>query len=240
MNLLLLVSFGEIMSTVGYILLAILVLLVMITVHELGHYISGKILGFGIEEFAIGFGPKLFTKKKKDGEVFSVRLLPIGGFCAFKGEDADSDDPTAFNNRKPWQRIIVLISGAFMNYILAVVIIALMFGIYGQSVLMAYKMDYTAQYTQENSFHERDIIIKANGDNVYLTTDLMEAVKDKKAGDSVPFTVRRDGKDVDIKVVLRQDTNFANVEDNVKLLKALRKPKVNTKSNRVAQVSSAL
>ena len=60
------------MSTAGYILLAVLVLLVMITVHELGHYISGKIFGFGIDEFAIGFGPKLFSKSKKDGEVFSV------------------------------------------------------------------------------------------------------------------------------------------------------------------------
>ncbi len=222
MNLLSVVSFGEIMSTVGYVLLAVLVLLVMITVHELGHYVSGKIFGFGIDEFAIGFGPKIFSKKKKDGEVFSVRLLPLGGFCAFKGEDAESDDPTAFNNRKPWQRIIVLISGAFMNYVLAVIIIAVMFGVYGQTVLMAYKIeDYTADYNAENSFCERDIIIKANGDNVYLLTDLMGAVKDKKAGDSVPFTIRRAGKDIDVNIKLREDTDFINVEDNAKLLKAL-------------------
>ena len=63
MELMLLTSFGEIMSYVGYVLLAILVLLVMITVHELGHYIAGKIFGFAIDEFAIGFGPKIFSKK---------------------------------------------------------------------------------------------------------------------------------------------------------------------------------
>ena len=222
MNLLLTGTFGEIASTVRYVLLAILVLLVMITVHELGHYVSGKILGFGIDEFAIGFGPKIFSKKKKDGEVFSVRLLPLGGFCAFRGEDAESDDPTAFNNRKPWQRIIVLISGAFMNYLLAVVIIAVMFGVYGQTALMTYKVeDLPAGYTVENSFCERDIIIKADGRNVYLTTDLMEVIKDKKQGDSVPFTVRRSGKDVDLQIKLRADTDFVNVEDNAKLLKAL-------------------
>lgn len=222
MNLLLMASFGEVMSYIGYIALAVLVLLVMITVHELGHYVSGKILGFGIEEFAIGFGPKLFSKKKKDGEVFSIRLLPIGGFCAFKGEDKDSDDPTAFNNRKPWQRIIVLISGAFMNYLLALLIIIIMFGAYGQSALMTYKVeDTTPVYTSEYSFSEKDIIIKANGKNAYLTTDLMDAVKDKKEGDIVPFTVRRAGQNVDINVKLRADTDFKNVEDNVSLFKAL-------------------
>ena len=222
MNLLLMASFGEVMSYIGYIALAVLVLLVMITVHELGHYVSGKILGFGIEEFAIGFGPKLFSKKKKDGEVFSVRLLPIGGFCAFKGEDKDSDDPTAFNNRKPWQRIIVLISGAFMNYLLALLIIIIMFGAYGQSALMTYKVeDTTPIYTSEYSFSEKDIIIQANGKNAYLTTDLMDAVKDKKEGDIVPFTVRRAGQNVDINVKLRADTDFKNVEDNVSLFKAL-------------------
>ena len=79
------------MATIGYVLLAVLVLLIMITVHELGHYLVGKIFGFNIEEFAIGFGPKLFSKQKKNGELFSIRLLPIGGFCAFKGEDKNQE-----------------------------------------------------------------------------------------------------------------------------------------------------
>ena len=103
MEFLLLTSFAEVMGYVGYIAIALLVLLAMITVHEFGHYIAGKIFGFGIEEFAIGFGPKLFKKKSKQtGELFSIRLLPLGGFCAFKGEDADDYDPTAFNNKKPF------------------------------------------------------------------------------------------------------------------------------------------
>ena len=76
MNLNLLMPLTGILSYVGYIGLAILVLLVMITVHELGHFIVGKIFGFGIEEFAIGFGPKIFSKTKKNGEVFSIRALP--------------------------------------------------------------------------------------------------------------------------------------------------------------------
>lgn len=223
MEILFLASFGEVIGYIGYILLAILVLLVMITVHEFGHYIAGKIFGFGIEEFSIGFGPKLFSKKKKDGEVFSVRAFPVGGFCAFNGEDADSEDPKAFNNKKWWQRIIVLISGALMNYLLAVLLIAVMFGAYGQTALVAYKMEENSNpaYTAENSFHERDVILKANGKNVYLTTDLMQAIGGKDAGDSVSFVVMRGGQEKTIKVVLRTDTNFNNVEDNQKVLKAL-------------------
>ena len=75
------------MYTIGTVLLAILILLIMITVHEFGHYAAGKALKFKINEFAIGFGPKLFKRtSKKTGEVFSVRALPLGGFCAFEGE----------------------------------------------------------------------------------------------------------------------------------------------------------
>lgn len=221
MEFLFLASFGQVMSYIGYIALAILILLVMITVHEFGHYIAGKIFKFGIDEFAIGFGPKLFSKKKKNGELFSVRLLPIGGFCAFRGEDEDDDDPNAFNNKKWWQRIIVLISGALMNYILALLVIMMMFGIYGQTTLVAYKMQPTDAIEQQYQFQERDIILQANGKNVYMLTDLMSAVEGKKQGDLVDFQVRRAGKDINVKIQLRQSTDFENIEDVKGLYSAL-------------------
>ncbi|MBE7081853.1 MAG: PDZ domain-containing protein [Clostridiales bacterium] len=222
MNYLILSSFGQVMSYIGYIALAILILLIMITVHEFGHYIAGKIFGFGIDEFAVGFGPKIFSRKKKNGELFSVRALPIGGFCAFRGEDDDSDDPTAFNNKKWWQRIIVLISGAFMNYLLALVVIIIMFSCYGKTTLVAYKMqDRPSEILEEYCFQERDIILSSNGKNIYLVTDLMNAVKGKEKGDKVNFTVRRGNKEMDIKVELRTSTHFENVEDMKGLYSAL-------------------
>ena len=150
------------MSYVGYILAAILLLLLMITVHEFGHYIAGKIFGFGIEEFAIGFGPKLYRKQRKNGEYFSVRLLPLGGFCAFKGEDEDDPDPSAFNNRKPWQRIIVLASGALMNVITALLIIFILFAAYGQMSLLVGSEPAGEAY----SFQQYDVILQAEGRNV--------------------------------------------------------------------------
>lgn len=221
MEILLLASFGEVMSYIGYVLLAILILLIMITVHEFGHYMAGKIFKFGIDEFAIGFGPKLLSKKRKSGEVFSVRAFPVGGYCAFKGEDEDSEDPSAFNNKKPWQRIIVLISGALMNYLLALVVIMLMFGIYGQTTLMSYKMAPTTEYSQEYCLQDRDVLLSVNGKSIYLTTDLMQAIENKEKGEEVIFTVLRNGEKVEVPVKMRTATNFKNLEDVETLFNAL-------------------
>ena len=219
MNSLLLASFGSVMQYILYILLAILVLLAMITVHEFGHYIAGKIFHFGIEEFAIGFGPKIYSKTKKDGEKFSLRCLPVGGFCAFTGEDKDSDDPSAFNNKKPWQRIIVLISGALMNYLLALIILIIMIGSFGQTL---YRVDKVAEESVSGySFEVGDVIVSANGKNVYMANDMMSAIKDKNKGDKVVYKVLRDGKEINIEVEMLADVNFKNVEDTNPLLIAM-------------------
>ena len=192
-----LLSFAGVMSTIGSVCLAILILLAMITVHEFGHYVAGKIFKFKINEFAIGFGPKLFKHTKKNGEVFSVRLLPLGGFCAFEGEDDDNPHPDAFNNKKPWQRIIVLFAGAFMNYLLALLLIVISFFACGQLLLMTYRVDPADTTYTENiainglSFHDEDVIIKCEGKNIYLTTDLMSALEGRQEGDKVQFTVSR-------------------------------------------------
>ena len=141
---------GEVFTYIGYVIVAVLALMAMIVIHELGHYTAGKLLGFKIDEFAIGFGPAIIKKRnKKTGELFTLRPFPIGGFCAFHGEDADGamldedgnqikdengnivKDPDAFNNQKPWKRLIVLFSGAFMNFLSAIVIITIYFTAYG-------------------------------------------------------------------------------------------------------------
>ena len=85
-------SFASVMQTIGYIVLAVCVLLLMVLLHELGHYIVGRILKFKITEFSIGFGKVLFQRTNKRGEKISLRLFPLGGFCAFAGEDDVDDD----------------------------------------------------------------------------------------------------------------------------------------------------
>lgn len=106
---------------VTYIILAIAFLLVLIMVHEFGHYIFGKMLGFKINEFSIGFGPAIFQKKKQNGEVISLRTFPLGGYCAFEGEDEEKETEGAFNAQKPWKRLIVLFGGVFFNFIFGII-----------------------------------------------------------------------------------------------------------------------
>lgn len=209
-----LLSFSSVMQIIGSVLLALLILLVMITVHEFGHYLAGKILKFKINEFAIGFGPRLFKHtSKRSGEIFSIRALPLGGFCGFEGEDEASDDDGAFTKKAPWKRIIVLISGPLANYIVALLLIIVSMFAFGQPVFkiggIVAPEDNTEIYA-ESSLKENDLILKANGSGVYLVTDLMTALNGKKKDDKVSFTVYRDGKEQDISVLLRADCNFAN------------------------------
>ncbi len=211
----LLVSFGDIISYIGYILLAVFVLLVMITVHEFGHFISGKLLGFKIEEFSVGFGPKLFSREKKNGEVFSLRAIPLGGFCAFYGEDEDNPDEDAFNKKAPWKRIIVLISGALMNYILAILVIIIIFTCYGHTAVMAYD-------TKDGGvLKDRDVILSVEDKNIYLLTDLIVALDGKEQGEEVTFEIYREGEIINVEVPISYNGEFENLEDIESLSKVI-------------------
>ncbi len=107
--------------TITTILYAILMFSVLIFVHEFGHFISAKSFGIKVNKFALGMGPVLLKKQKGDTE-YSLRLFPIGGFCAMEGEDEESEDARAFNNKNAWQKTIVVCAGSLMNLILAIIL----------------------------------------------------------------------------------------------------------------------
>lgn len=94
-----------------YILIAILIFGVLIAVHEFGHFLAAKACGVRVNEFSIGMGPQLFHKTKGDTE-YSLRLLPIGGYCAMEGEDEDSDDDRALGRQVWWKKFIIFVAGA--------------------------------------------------------------------------------------------------------------------------------
>ncbi|MDE6441174.1 MAG: M50 family metallopeptidase [Clostridia bacterium] len=216
-----LLSVSSVMNTVLAVLLAILILLAMITVHEFGHYVAGKILGFKINEFAIGFGPKLFRRiSKKNGEAFSIRLLPLGGYCAFYGEDEEGDEHS-FNQKAPWKRIIVFVAGPLMNYLLALLLIIISMFAFGQ---MLFKVTSIAPAEEEYSSYSLcadDVITSMNGRGIYLTTDLMSAISGCKEGDIVDAEVLRGGKKQQIQIKLRSDCDFKNSEETGKVWRAL-------------------
>ena len=101
-----LLAFSDVMKSIGGVILAIAILLAMVTIHEFGHYVAGKILGFKINEFAVGFGPALFKKRsKKTGELFALRVVPLGGYCAFDGEDEDDEEEPKQTDETPFEEI---------------------------------------------------------------------------------------------------------------------------------------
>ena len=108
-----------------YFIIAILKLIIILgvvtTIHEFGHFIFSKIFKIGVNEFAVGFGPVIYQKKYKD-TMYSLRAIPLGGFCAIEGEDGDSEKENSFAKKNIFQKIVVLVMGATFNAILACVI----------------------------------------------------------------------------------------------------------------------
>ena len=181
------------MQNVLYILLALVVLLVLITVHEFGHFIAGKIFGFKINEFAIGFGPKLYSRtNKKTGEVFSVRLLPLGGYCAFEGEDEENPSKDAFNNKEPWKRLIVLVSGVLFNFIFGIITAAIFLMVNGYAV--AHITDFSPNNVNFDSgiLKKNDVNVAVDGKHLEAYRTITELLSKYKEGDEIVLTVKRE------------------------------------------------
>ena len=109
-----------------YIIIAILAFGVLIAAHEFGHFTAAKLLGVRVNEFAIGMGPLMFSRKVGETQ-YSLRLLPIGGYCAMEGEDEESEDPRAFGRQAGWKRLIILTAGSFMNFLTGFLIVLVLF-----------------------------------------------------------------------------------------------------------------
>lgn len=218
-----LLSIGSAVSFIWYILVAILALLLMVMIHEFGHYVAGKMLGFKINEFSVGFGPKILQKKKKNGEVFSLRTIPLGGYCAFDGEDENSNSPTAFNNQKAWKRLIVLFMGAFFNFLSAIIFSYILLVSCGYEHVQVKAMQNTSfQYQVENHLEVGDRIYGINGTDFdfvsddyfnsllgdYVRNDLnFEAEMWTSGGvdySKIPLNVERDGQKIVVNGVLQK------------------------------------
>ena len=238
------------LKSVGSIALAIGIFLAMVTVHEFGHYIVGKLLNFKITEFSVGFGPAIFKKRsKKSGELFALRIVPLGGYCAFDGEDEYEEDNQEieaeekvqgemqdeypkpkgekFNDQPPWKRILVLIAGATMNYLLALLLIVIMFAGIGRPVYKVVKYEPTAESsetaitTYNEGLKTGDLLLKINGKTIYQITDCLDELNGKQQGETVTLLISRDGKEQEIKINLYENATVQNLLDNTSLFYSL-------------------
>ena len=200
-------ALSNIWGNVWPYLVAILLFLVLIIIHEFGHFIAAKAMGVRVNEFAVGFGPKLFSKQFGETR-YSLNLFPLGGFCAMEGEDESSGDPRAFCNKKPWRRFVIVVMGATFNLLLGLVLVAMTLApqkSFTSTVIAEFREDAVSR---QSGLQVDDRILEVDGRKIHTTYDLSYAFTNVKDG-KIDMVVKRDGKQV-----VLQDVAFDTEEEN--------------------------
>ena len=204
------------------IVIAIIIFGLIVTVHEFGHFICAKLSGIRVLEFAIGMGPKIIQKKKGE-TMYSLRLLPIGGYCAMEGEDETTADSRGFRNAALWKRMIVLFAGPFMNFIMGFILLVVMAGM--MDSVMTTKVSGFRYYVDpdsgqpvycarsvETGLKKGDQFIKIDGTRIFSFVDLNFIFGSAKT-DTHDVVVKRDGEKVELEGVVFRDTQLGDMVD---------------------------
>ena len=174
-----------------YILLALLMLGVLIIVHEFGHFLAARLCGIEVVEFSMGMGPLLLQKKDKRGTQFSLRLLPIGGYCQFYDEEEGKREERAFSRQKIWKRAVTIASGPLMNFAVAILTIVLYLSALGLKTPIPV-IEEVEGPALEAGLMAGDEVLAVNGEAVSDTGAVSQAIT-QSAGEAVTMTVRRGG-----------------------------------------------
>ena len=182
------------MTTAFYAIIAILLFGLLVGIHEFGHFAVAKACGVKVLEFSLGMGPAIFQKQGKE-TLYSLRIVPFGGYCAMAGEDESSNDPRAFTNQPHWKRILILCAGAFMNFVLGVVIIFCLFlGAEGFRAPILSGFMEGCPYEAADGLQVGDQFYKIDGHRIYDSSDVTTFLS--RGGDCYDIVVLRDGKKV--------------------------------------------
>ncbi len=184
---------------------AILLFLILIIIHEFGHFIAAKLLGVRVNEFAVGFGPKLIKWGKGETK-YAINLIPFGGYCAMEGEEEASGDARAFCNKKPWRRFLIVVMGATFNLILGLILVAVTLIPEKRFTTTTVASFHESAVSSQYGLQEGDKIIKVDGRRIFSTYDLSYAFSNVDDG-AIDITVKRDGKRIEL-----DDVKFASEE----------------------------
>ena len=149
------------------ILFAILLFSFLIFIHEFGHFIAAKLSGVQVNEFSMFMGPAIF-KKQRGETLYAIRLIPIGGYCAMEGEDTDTDNPRSFQKAAWWKRLVILVAGAAMNFIVGVLIMVIVFlpaQRFATPVINSFESWSTVQ--GEDGLQVGDRFLEVDGEKIY-------------------------------------------------------------------------
>lgn len=178
-----------------YVLFAILFFGFLVAIHEFGHFITAKLCGVKVNEFSIGMGPLLLHRQGKETQ-YSLRLLPIGGFCAMEGEEEATDDPRSFSAAKGWKKVIILVAGSAMNFLTGLVILLVLYSgtqAVVTPVISGFAEDCPA--AREGYLQEGDRILKIDGHAVWFSSDVAMLLA-RGNGETADLVVERDGRRV--------------------------------------------
>ncbi|MFQ9697450.1 MAG: M50 family metallopeptidase, partial [Zhenhengia sp.] len=169
------------------IIMIVLMFALIILIHELGHFLAARFFKVRVNEFAIGMGPKLFSKQKGE-TLYSIRALPLGGFCSIEGESGDSYEENSMMTKQPWQKFIIFIAGAVMNFLLAWLIFTVIIGYLGYSTneIRVVQEDLPAY---EAGLEAGDRIIAVDGNKTEDLEDILNQVSDPHK--SYAFTIEK-------------------------------------------------
>ncbi len=167
-------------------------LLILVIPHEWGHLIVAKLCGVKVNEFSVGMGPLLFKKQKGETQ-YSVRLLPLGGYCAMEGEEEAVDDPRSYSSKTPLQKIAILLAGVTMNIIIAILAVTLAYLIAGipSTTLGSVTPDSPAAAA---GLQAGDKIIEIDGTEIRKWDDVVTTIDGYHKGDKMEIVYSRDGK----------------------------------------------
>ena len=179
----------------------VIMFLLMVSLHEFGHFIVGKLTGMEIKEYAIGMGPAIFKKQGKE-TLYSVRILPIGGYCAFEGEDEESDNPRAFSNQSTWKKIAVVIAGSVMNIILGFVIFSIISINSAPFVTNEIASLDQRAYMYQEGVMPGDRIVAINGHGINFYRDIKLYSDELSPDENVNITLKRNGEKFKISIPL--------------------------------------
>ena len=181
-----------------YIIIAILIFGVLVATHELGHFASAKALGVKVNEFAVGMGPALL-KWGRGETLYTLRALPVGGFCAMEGEDDDSSDPRSFGRAAWWRKVIILCAGAFMNFLTGLVIMAVLYAPAQGFRAETYGGPLEGYGTEDCGLMAGDRFLSVDGHRVLVYGNAHFYLN--RAGETIDFVVERDGQRVELRDV---------------------------------------
>ena len=214
--------------TILRVVLALLALNLLVMIHEFGHFMAAKLVGVKVNEFAIGMGPKLFSWGRGETK-YSIRLLPIGGFCAMEGEDEGAptpsalggnadrdeaavtlDDTRSFAKKKIWQRVLIVVAGAGMNLLLGFVLLLVYNGLmqephpsYNKVLFATTTVSALSEDSMayQSGLRPGDTIVEVNGRRILMYTDLTMEMQNDADG-VLQMVVRRTVGEAEQKVTL--------------------------------------